>query len=1207
MTPRQQCLIILLVCVGLALLGMPGATALTNTTLLFPDEQEYFPGAGASPAAGADLRVEAAPLNPAFVRYQEEQEATSAENDIALLCAAAPEAPENESFPPLDGLIPSPATIFWSGNPVSTLSAPPSESYFNLADEGRVTPVKDQGKCGSCWTFASLGSLESALLTDGLGAWDLSENNMKNTHGFDGGPCDGGNPFMATAYLARWSGPVDESDDPYLLPMPLNDSPAGLAPVMQVQNVTFLPPRDGPLDNDLIKTTIKEEGGLYTSFRVNLSCFGPNATTYYLPENSTAKLDGGHAVLLVGWDDTYPAANFVETPPGDGAFIAKNSWGTSLGDHGYFYISYYDRYFGRFVNRSNTYIGDDRAAVLFTGEPVETYDHIYQYDPLGWTESIGTGASTTAYGANVFAAEHYEELHAVSFYTREPGTAYEVVVDLMQDGFVRRAYAADGTMALPGYHTLPLATPVPLGPGDIFSVTLKLTAPTDTRPLVVEMPFEHYSSNATAAPGQSYVSADGVHWKDLTTYVPDTNLCIKAFTRDPLRVPEDHATIQEAVDTVLSGGMVLVGDGVYVENVVVDHPLTLAGSHDAVIDGNGGTALTLTGSTITVRGFTLTNGDDGVLATGEDITLMDVNVTDCSGDGIALEGASRASIVLTDVRGAGHAGLRVNDSVRVGVALSDLSENGESGVNVSRSTDVWFVGVNVTVNGGDGISLASQDSFMVADCVIAGNAGTGLALDGVKNGEVFETAMTENGWNLRLVPFPGYESTVVVDETNTVDGRPVYVWTGREDAVVPDDAGMVYLFGCRNITAEDLTLSGTYVGLTVFNSTGITVRNVTATGNYAGAICKDLDDFLIDASAFVGNEFSGLSCFGCTASTVTGSLIADNGIGAYLFAASPGDTVLWHNTFANNTRGHLPAVNSVSLNSTLPISYRYNNTYFTHVLGNFWDDYAGNDTDGDGIGETPYSITGLNDTCPLVAPADRYVLSVPPPPATGGDGGGDPDYSVDAAGGLDPGESATLSFDRTAVSSITLTAAERIDGVMITLEPAADGPEGLAGSVYQYILADLTYTTDDALAEAVFTFSVPASWLKEHDLSPAGVALWRHHNETWTSLQTEVVRETADRIYFLAVSPGFSYFAIATGPDPVPTVTPPVPAEVTASAATNATAVHTPTTTPTANVTAVHTATPAPAATPTPQQSPIFPVIPLGAAGLAALLLARRR
>jgi C1A family cysteine protease len=42
---------------------------------------------------------------------------------------------------------------------------------------------------------------------------DFSENNLKNYHGFDPGPCDGGNAYMSDAYLTRFSGPVAESAD----------------------------------------------------------------------------------------------------------------------------------------------------------------------------------------------------------------------------------------------------------------------------------------------------------------------------------------------------------------------------------------------------------------------------------------------------------------------------------------------------------------------------------------------------------------------------------------------------------------------------------------------------------------------------------------------------------------------------------------------------------------------------------------------------------------------------------------------------------------------------------------------------------------------------------------------------------------------------------------------------------------------------------
>ena len=49
-----------------------------------------------------------------------------------------------------------------------------------------------------------------------------------------------------------------------------------------------------------------------------------------------------HEIVIVGYDDNYSKDNFALTPPGDGAFIALNSWGEQWGYDGYFYISYYD-------------------------------------------------------------------------------------------------------------------------------------------------------------------------------------------------------------------------------------------------------------------------------------------------------------------------------------------------------------------------------------------------------------------------------------------------------------------------------------------------------------------------------------------------------------------------------------------------------------------------------------------------------------------------------------------------------------------------------------------------------------------------------------------------------------------------------------------------------------------------------------------------
>ncbi len=93
---------------------------------------------------------------------------------------------------------------------------------FDLRDvngTNYVTSIKNQLNSGSCWTFGNLAALESYLLYTQNITYDFSENNMKNVMskygsiGCDADPNVGGLDYMALAYLLRWSGPVNETDD----------------------------------------------------------------------------------------------------------------------------------------------------------------------------------------------------------------------------------------------------------------------------------------------------------------------------------------------------------------------------------------------------------------------------------------------------------------------------------------------------------------------------------------------------------------------------------------------------------------------------------------------------------------------------------------------------------------------------------------------------------------------------------------------------------------------------------------------------------------------------------------------------------------------------------------------------------------------------------------------------------------------------------
>ncbi len=225
------------------------------------------------------------------------------------------------------GYIPPPSELITKIS-IPIESAGELASNYDLRDEGYLTSVKDQGNCGSCWAFATMGSVESRWKILGLGNNDLSENNLIYGHGFIPGACDGGNGYMSTAYLSRYDGPVSESDDPYEASSGDNGTHhPGLPKQGYIPQAKFL-----PNDANVIKQFINDYGALHTNMCWDDASYNSSDYTYYYSGSASTN----HAVLLVGWDDNKVTAG------GTGAWIIRNSWGTAWGEDGFFYISYND-------------------------------------------------------------------------------------------------------------------------------------------------------------------------------------------------------------------------------------------------------------------------------------------------------------------------------------------------------------------------------------------------------------------------------------------------------------------------------------------------------------------------------------------------------------------------------------------------------------------------------------------------------------------------------------------------------------------------------------------------------------------------------------------------------------------------------------------------------------------------------------------------
>ena len=515
------------------------------------------------------------------------------------------------------------------------------ETYYRLTDHRRdtlptsydsrnynyVTSVKNQGSYGSCWAHAAMACVESYMIKHGIAvgtgsAATTSLNLSETQHCFfnystsydaegmltgdkttltdssakNGLDCGGNGEFSAYT-LMRWTGAASESVSALSYSKASTVASSGLnsqyaygSNICHVQNSVWVPSSN----IEGVKRAIMEYGAGNISY-----CAGTDYTTYsntYQCVTDTSS-SPNHAITVIGWDDSISKSNFKPNQPsGNGAWLCKNSWGTSQFNQGYMWISYED---ASVINSGYIFFYD--------AEPIDNYDHNYQYDGTCNPACYGKGynSSTEWYEgfannskiANVFTANGTEMLRAIAFCNWDEALTY--TVDIYKNPTTgnpssgTHVSGASGYLVYSGYYTIELDTPVLLNAGDTFSVVITQSCETaDDNGKYIHTPYDATFNNSDYADfvnwthknhgNTSYYQEPNGNWTDC----PDNgDYRIKAYTDDyEVTYTVNAVSNNDSYGTVSVTGTIITATpatGYYVESADV-----IEGTATVTVNGN---------------------------------------------------------------------------------------------------------------------------------------------------------------------------------------------------------------------------------------------------------------------------------------------------------------------------------------------------------------------------------------------------------------------------------------------------------------------------------------------------------------------------------------------------------------------------------------------------------------------------------------------
>ncbi len=361
--------------------------------------------------------------------------------------------------------------------------------------------------------------------------------------------------------------------------------------------------------------------------------------------------------------------------------------------------------------------------------------------------------------------------------------------------------------------------------------------------------------------------------------------------------------------------------------------------------------------------------------------------------GISLNNVTNGLIINNNCSNK-HKGILLRDCHNNTILENHLFNNIEDGIFLQNSNFTKILGNNISYSM-QGITLEAicKNNTIslnkIAECgyegidLSYGNSSYNLISDneikdihmysvgifvGGKYNKLMRNSMNNSGIGLSAASSLQELTTHSIDATNLVNEKPIYYYA-NETHLGPQNfsnAGQILLVNCNNSVLSNMVFSNGIAGISLYYCDNnliqkISVQNPTAYG--IALISSDnnvfLDNELNDIGAgfyawfshnntfqknIVQHNYYGIRLVGCMNNTFLDNYIYNNSLEGFSVDSDSNGNIFWLNSIINNF------VNALD-NSKF-------NKWDNGSIGNYWDDYIGNDSNNDNIGDFPYNITG---------------------------------------------------------------------------------------------------------------------------------------------------------------------------------------------------------------------------------------------------------